>query len=246
MYEFIANGLRHGTMTYMGERIELKSSDGFKLTAYLAPAKGRQQGGIVLLQDAFGLNAPLRKLADAYAERGYDVIAPALFDRLERDLQLPYNAAGIARGSGLVTHLGFESPIRDVEAAAGRLKGRRPVALVGYAWGGSLAYLAASQVRNIACAVSYYGAEVLDLLSEKPAVPLMLHFGIRDKSITKGNVDLMRYNLPRAAVHSYPAGHGFCCTERSTYDAASATQAFEHTVSFIDRHVAGAAARAAG
>ncbi|HET6343793.1 MAG TPA: dienelactone hydrolase family protein, partial [Myxococcota bacterium] len=189
----------------MGQTIELKASDGFILTAYQAQAAGKSRGTVVLMQDAFGVNGSLTALADAYAAQGFDVLAPSLFDRVEPRLVLPYDAAGIARGSGVCTSLGWEVPLKDVEAAVARLGGRRQVALVGYAWGGSCAYLAASRLRNLSCVTAYYGGDIVKNLGTQASVPLQFHFAARDKTITRGNIDLIRHHNPGADVSIYPA-----------------------------------------
>jgi carboxymethylenebutenolidase len=228
----------------MGQTIELKASDGFVLTAYQAHAAGKSRGAVVLLQDAFGVNGSLTALADAYAAQGFDVLAPSLFDRVEPRLVLTYDAAGIARGSGVCASLGWEAPLLDVEAAVARLSSRRQVALVGYAWGGSCAYLAARQLRHLSCVAAYYGGDIVKNLGAPAMVPLQLHFALRDKTITRGNIDLIRHHNSGADVVTYAAAHGFAARDRPSFDAEAARSAFERTVEFLLRH-GGARARTA-
>lgn len=219
------------------ETIELSAADGARISAYHVRPKGRVRGGVVVVQEIFGVNAHIRRVAEGFAERGYEVIAPALFDRVERGVELAYDEDGIARGRALAQELGLEHPLRDLQASIDQVGTAGRVAVVGYCWGGTLAYLAAARLAGLAGAVAYYGGQVARFASERPRVPVLLHFGEQDKSIPKSDVTLLQLQLPELEYLLYPAGHGFNCEARASYDAASADLALDRTLGFFERNV---------
>jgi carboxymethylenebutenolidase len=223
----------------MGETIRLDTSDIQCIGAYLARATGPPKGGVVVVQEIFGVNAHLRSVADRFAAHGYTAIAPAFFDHLESGVELGYSAEDYARGRALVAELGFERALEDVASAAASIASAGRVGVVGYCWGGTVALLAA--LRLGLPAVSYYGARNLAFLGEKPRAPLQFHFGERDASIPAEAVAKHRAAFPEMEIYTYPADHAFnrdC--DPSHYDAASAALAFERTLRFFDRHLAAA------
>ena len=191
----------------MGEFTTLMARDGHEFNAWLAAPSGPARGAVVIGQEIFGVNHHIRGVADGYAAAGYVTIAPCLFDRVRR---------GIDLGASI-----------NVIRHAGR------VAVIGYCWGGSLAYLAACDLP-VACAVSYYGGQIAkDHLGKSPKRPVMYHFGARDPYIPPSDIEKIRAADPNGTFHVYPADHGFNCDERASYDAASAQLARERTLQFL-------------
>jgi carboxymethylenebutenolidase len=225
----------------MATSITLTASDGHKLGAYLATPSGTPRGGIVVVQEIFGVNRHIRGVADRFATAGYAALAPALFDRAERDFDVGYDEASIARGRAVRRLVAYDDPQRDTPAAVAELQRFGKVGLVGYCWGGNIAWLAACRLAAgsgpaIAAAVGYYGGDIANLLNEMPKAPLMLHFGERDAHIPAEAVARIRAAAPTVPVYTYPAGHGFNCDERKDYDAASADAARERTLVHFAQH----------
>ncbi|MCB9946565.1 MAG: dienelactone hydrolase family protein [Rhodospirillaceae bacterium] len=215
----------------------LVAEDGHELTAYQALPEGEPKAGLVLIQEVFGVNHHIRAVADHFAGRGFAVIAPALFDRVERGIELGYGEADLARGRELRTTIGWQGPMMDTAAAmrAFDTSGKR-VAVIGYCWGGSIAWLAATRLHP-ACTVCYYGGQIGDFKDEAPHCPVLMHFGERDHIITPDVVQAIRQAQPSVEIHVYPAGHGFNCTERPDFHAESAHQALDRTLTFFDTHL---------
>lgn len=221
-----------------GTWIELEASDGARISAYRVRPSGRPRGGLLVVQEIFGVNSHIRSVAESYAARGYDVIAPALFDRVEKGVELGYDQEGMTKGRGLVMQLGFDKPMLDLAAAAQLLADEgMKVGLVGYCWGGSVAFLAASRVDGLSATVGYYGSTIIRFVRAQPRVPVLLHFGEQDKSIPADDVATIRKERPEVEVQVYPAGHGFNCVQRASYDAASAELALARTLAFFERHL---------
>ncbi|HEY2347337.1 MAG TPA: dienelactone hydrolase family protein [Xanthomonadaceae bacterium] len=217
----------------MGERIELDTANG-RIGAWLARPGAAPRGGIVVIQEIFGVNAHIRSVADRFAALGYLTLAPALFDPVEAGVELGYDAAGIARGRELVGALGFERALDGVDAAAKRLRdfdAHQAITTIGYCWGGSVAFLA--NTRLGLQAVSYYGARSMPFIHERARSALLFHFGQRDGSITAADIEATRVAQPQARVCVWPAGHGFNCDLRADYDADSAARALAVTLDFI-------------
>jgi carboxymethylenebutenolidase len=220
----------------MGEHTKLTASDGHTLGAYVARPAGAPRGGVVVIQEIFGVNGHIQAVADGYADAGYLAVAPALFDRREPGVELGYEADDIARGRDLAFPMGWENPILDIGAAVEAAAQGGKVGVVGYCWGGSLAYLSASRLP-VACAVGYYGGQITKILdadpTAKPNVPCLLHFGEHDAGIPMDMVDAVRAANPDIPVHMYNAGHGFNCDHRGSFDEASAKVALERTLAFF-------------
>ncbi|NKC16227.1 MAG: dienelactone hydrolase family protein [Gammaproteobacteria bacterium] len=224
----------------MGQFIELNASDGHICNAYRAEPASAPKGGVVVIQEIFGVNGHIREVADGYALEGYLAIAPALFDRSKKDVQLGYNPDDIAIGRDMAFPMGWDAPILDIGAAVEAARQGGKVATVGYCWGGSLAYLCACKL-DIGCAVGYYGGQITKILdtdpSAKPKVPTMLHFGERDAGIPMDMVERVRQENPTIPIHMYDAEHGFNCDHRGSYDAAAAKVALERTLAFFATHL---------
>jgi carboxymethylenebutenolidase len=213
----------------------LIASDGHELDAYEVHPDGAS-ASIVIVQEIFGVNAHIRSVVDRYASCGYRAIAPALFDRGERGVELDYDDAGRARGIELVMPIAFDAAMLDVAAAVEHVSETGPVAVIGYCFGGSVAWIAACDLP-IAAAVGYYGGQIHGLIDRRPKVPTMLHFGELDHGIPLDQVSAIAQAHPDVPVHVYEgADHGFNCDARATHDARSAAIALGRTLEFLADH----------
>ncbi|MCH8036932.1 MAG: dienelactone hydrolase family protein [Proteobacteria bacterium] len=186
----------------MGENIRLTAADGFELGAYRARPDGAAKGGVVVVQEIFGVNVHIRAVCDRYAEAGYLAVAPAIYDRIEPDVQTGYEPDDIARGRDIRAKADMTKVLADVAAAADAAAEGGKVGIVGYCWGGLIVYLAACRLGDkLACASGYYGGGIVSYLDEKPAVPLMLHFGSLDASIPLSDAEQIDKAYPEVAVH---------------------------------------------
>lgn len=221
----------------MAETIEIEASDGHKLSAYRARPEDRRRGGVVVIQEVFGVNAHIRDVCERFAAAGYEALAPALFDRQQRGVELDYDEAGIAEGRERVAKLGWELPLLDVEAARRRLAADGGVGVVGYCWGGSVTYLAACRLPFQAASV-YYGRHIVELLAERPACPTIMHFGAEDPLIPLTAVEQIRAANPGLPIWIYEgAGHGFNCDRRADYREAAAALAWTRTLALFAEHL---------
>src|SRR5919202_3395342 len=220
----------------MGETIRLRAADGFELSAYRAAPSGTPRGGLVVIQEIFGVNGHIRRVADGYAADGFVAIAPALFDRIEPGLELGYGQDDIERGRGLKARAPTDAALRDISAARDAAAAGK-VGVVGYCWGGYLSWLSATRLDGFAAAVSYYGGGIGSVAGETPRCPVLLHFGEKDHAIPLSEVDTVRKAHPELEIHLYPAGHGFNCDERGSYDPESARLARERSLAFLRRHI---------
>ncbi len=218
----------------MGKNIELKASDGHTFAAYRADPPGAPRGGIVVIQEIFGVTRHIRAVVDQYAAAGYVAVAPALFDRVEKGVDVPYT--NMQRALKYMNAMDNDKVMLDVEGAVENVTFPGKVGVVGYCWGGTLAYLAAARLK-INAAVAYYGGGVNKYAGERPRAPVMFHFGEKDGHIPLSAVDEIKAAYPQGIYHMYPAGHGFNCTDRDSFDPASAKLAFERTLEFFHLHV---------
>jgi carboxymethylenebutenolidase len=220
----------------MGDWIKLTASDGFALDAYEAKPTRKPRGGIVLIQEIFGVNAHIRKVADDYAREGYHVISPAIFDRAESHVDLDYQKQSVDKGIAPRARIPAEQTLLDVAAAIAALTGDGKVAIVGYCYGGSLAWLGATRLPGLAAAVGYYGGMVAKHLDEKPRCPVMLHFGEKDTGIPMSDVAKIRAatDPARVEVFTYPsAGHAFNREGNQAYEAESAKLALSRSLGLL-------------
>jgi carboxymethylenebutenolidase len=218
----------------MGHKIELTASDGHRLSAYRADPAGKPRGGIVVIQEIFGVTRHIREVADQYAAAGYVVVAPALFDRVERDVDIAYT--DMQKAVGYMKAMSTDKVMLDLEAAVERVRAAGKVGVVGYCWGGMLSFVAAARLK-IDAAVAYYGGGIHQHLAEKPRVPVMFHFGEKDTHIPLPAVEEIKAANPQGIYHLYPAEHGFNCTDRASFEPASAKLAFERSVEFFRMNV---------
>ena len=220
----------------MGGVLRISGSGMHCISAYQALPPGKPKGGVVVVQEIFGVNAHIRDIVDGFADQGYAAIAPAFFDHVESDVELAYDAAGVARGRSLVAELDIDEVVADVGSAADAIRSAGRIGVVGYCWGGTVAMLAASRLELPA--VSYYGARNVGWLHEVFKAPLQFHFGANDASIPAMAIERHRECVPDAEVHVYPAGHGFNCDRRHDFDTESAALARQRTLAFFERHLA--------
>ena len=222
----------------MGQMIELKTKDRQTISAYRAEPQGKPRGGLVVIQEIWGVNSHIRNVADGYAADGYLAIAPALFDRVERGVVMDeYNPETMQKGFGFMQKVDTDNALLDVRAAVEAASAAGKVGVVGFCFGGKVAWLAASRLEGIAASVPYYGGGIPDLASEQPKCPVMLHFGERDQHIPVASVEQFKKAHPELPVHIYQADHGFNCDQRGSYDAAAAKLARERTLAFLRQHV---------
>lgn len=217
----------------MGEFTTLMARDGHEFNAWLAPAQGGARGAVVLCQEIFGVNHHIRGVADGFAAAGYLTIAPCLYDRIRRGIELGYTEKDTQEGRGYRLQIPKEKTLLDLGASLNVVKHAGRVAVIGYCWGGTLAYLAASQLP-IGCAVSYYGGQIAkEHLDKPPKRPVLYHFGEKDPYIPPADIEKIRAADPNGVFHTYPADHGFNCDERASYEPASAQLARERTLTFL-------------
>jgi len=221
----------------MGTMLELTAADGFKLSAYRADPAGTARGAVVVAQEIFGVNSHIRSVCDGFAADGYVAIAPALFDRIQPNVDLGYSDADIGAGRELKGKAGIDNALRDVEAARTAVAGAGKVGIVGYCWGGYVAWMAASRLPGFACAVPYYGGGMIEAAAEQPKCPVMMHFGNHDPVLPLEGVERLRAAHPAQQVFVYEAGHGFNCDQRGSYNAAAAAKARERTLEFFRKHI---------
>ena len=214
---------------------ELVAADGHRFDTYEQRPEAAR-ASIVIAQEIFGVNPHIRDVVDRYAALGFHAIAPALFDRAQRGVELDYDGDGVAQGLALRGELDWDDSMLDVAATVEHAAGTGPVAVMGYCYGGSIAWLSASSVP-VAAAVGYYGGQVHQFIDRAPVAPTMLHFGELDGGIPLSDVQAVAAAHPDVIVHTYPeADHGFNCDTRASYHEASAALALERTLDFLASH----------
>ncbi len=222
----------------MGEDIRLTASDGFVCDAYVARPHGLPKGGIVVVQEIFGVNPHIRSVADRYAAEGYLAVAPALFDRAEPGFQSGYSPEDMPRAYAMIGKVSSALALLDIAAAVDFAAEAGKVGVVGFCWGGTLAWSAAAGLPGLSAAVGYYGGGVLGLTDLQPNCPTMLHFGAKDTHIPVDKVQVFAASRPDLPIFIYDAGHGFNCDARASYDADAATLAQERSSAHFAKHLA--------
>lgn len=218
--------------------IELTAADGHRFAAWLTQPAGRPRGALVVVQEIFGVNGHIRSVADGWAADGYVAIAPALFDRVERGVELGYGEADIARGFALKNACGSDRPLADLAAALAHVGYAGKVGVLGFCWGGLLAWLAACTQDGWAASVPYYGGGIPQHAGLVPRCPVLAHFGALDQHIPLPSVQAWQARQPSVEVHVYDgAGHGFNCGQRASHHPASAQLARARSLAFLRRHV---------
>ncbi|TFY97772.1 dienelactone hydrolase family protein [Ramlibacter rhizophilus] len=226
----------------MGDFTDLQAADGHRFAAYVARPAGTPRGGIVVLQEIFGVNSHIRSVADGFAAEGYLAVAPSTFSRVQPNVDLGYGEqdrnAGFALKSA-VDALPAAGVMQDIEAAIAHAAQAGKVGIVGYCWGGLLSWRAAGSAPGLAAAVCYYGGGMTspEEAGRQPRVPVMAHFGEKDHYIPLDTVEAFRRAQPDVEVHVYPADHGFNCDQRGSHDAQAAQLARTRTLEFFARHL---------
>ena len=222
----------------MGETIALTSArDGFTFAAYHAPVPDARRGGLVLVQEIFGVTDHIRQLADGFAEDGYETIAPSFYDRRQPGFEAGYDADGVATGRRLSEETTWDEVEGDLNAAIAALAG--PVFVTGFCWGGTAAWLAACRCDGVSAASGYYGRRIPELVEETPRCPIILHFGRHDPTIPPAVVDAIADRHPNIPVHVYDAGHGFVSDRRADFNPEAARLARLRTLQVFARNGGG-------
>jgi carboxymethylenebutenolidase len=222
----------------MGEQRQLRAIDGFTFGAYEARPEGTAKGAILVVQEIFGVNNHIREVCDGYAQAGYVALAPQIFDRVERDVELGYDDAGMTAGVGIARgKLDIADTLKDLQASIEDLSRHGKVGVVGYCFGGLLTWLAACDLDGVACASSYYGGGVVGEIERSARCPVIMHFGELDAHIPMSDVARIDAALPDVTVYSYNADHGFNCDHRESFNAEAAAQAKERSLAFFAEHL---------
>ena len=222
----------------MGKFIELKASDGHNFAAYLAEPSGKARGGIVVIPEIFGVNSHIKAMADGYAADGYRAVSPAMFDRAQRNYDTGYSQPEIEAGVAIMQKLDWKQSMLDVQAAIAAAARGGKVGIVGYCYGGTVAWMAAARAGGLACSVPYYGGGMHGLIGEQPKIPVMCNFGEQDQSPTLAQAKEIVAAYPEISAHFYAgAGHGFNCDQRGSWNADAAKLARSRTLEFFRKHV---------
>ncbi len=225
----------------MGNFIVLEAEDGHSFDAYRVAPAGTAKAGLLVIQEIFGVNGHIQSVCDAYAADGYLAIAPAIFDRKRRKVELGYTAETVAEGRALKDEVGWDDPVPDMQAGLGALRADlgagTKVGVVGFCWGGTLAWLAACRLETD-CAVGYYGGQIGQFIDEQPRSSTMLHFGTEDAGIPLDSVEAIRAAHADVEIHIYEgAGHGFACDQRADYHPAATALARERSMAHFAKHL---------
>lgn len=218
----------------MGEMIQIEMSDGFTMPVYQAVPMGERKGGLVLIQEIFGVTDHIREMCDEFAGEGYEVLSPSLFDREEPGFQCDYSTPQYNRAIELARKLhDFEQSVADAETCIQWLSGKGgPVFITGYCYGGSVSWRCAQLSERLAACSSYYGGHVpTKFADEAPKCATIAHFGRFDEGIPMDGVEaLIAKAHPTAQIFVYDAKHGFNSDRRKDYHEPSADLARERTL----------------
>ena len=223
----------------MSEHVKLTASDGHELDAYVARPEGEPIAALVVIQEIFGVNQYIREAADGYAKDGFLVIAPALFDRFERGVDLGYKGADSEKAMSFARRLDVDAMQKDTAAAIAwaRQQSAGKTGILGYCLGGSIAWLAAAHL-DVEAAVGYYGGMIAKFADLQPKCPIILHFGSRDAHISAADRERIAVAHPEIPIYVYDAGHGFSNHLRDGYDEPSATVARQRSLEFLKKNLA--------
>lgn len=221
-------------MAVRGQMIRMKMSDGAEIGVYHVEPTGERRGGLVLIQEIFGVTEHIREQCDLFADQGYEVLAPALYDREVPGFEASYSEEDIQRAIQVARQLhDFEVSLKDAQTCIDALKGKGPVFMTGYCYGGSVTWAMAARSGDLAAASGYYGGMIPTMANLEPKCPTILHFGAHDHGIPMGGVQRVAEMHPEVAVHVYDAGHGFQSDRRTDYHEPSATLARERTLALF-------------
>jgi carboxymethylenebutenolidase len=220
----------------MPETITLTAAhDGFTFTALHAQPEGARKGGVIVIQEIFGLDTYVQDDVARWAARGFEVVVPSMFDRGEKGFTALHDEAGFARGKELALANGPDNAMGDIQACIDFLKDRGPVFVVGYCYGGTMAWLAAARLDGLSAASSYYGGQVAGMAKFDLKAPVIVHLGAKDPHIPAEEVKAAIWTAhPEVPVHVYEnSGHGFNNDGRPDSDLADAQLARQRTVAFF-------------
>lgn len=223
---------------------QLVAEDGHTLNAYVSEPSEPPIGAVVILQEIFGVNAYVRSVADSYAKEGFLAVAPALFDRVERGVELKYEGADRTKAVELMQKLNPKTALLDIASAFLEAKATdRGVGVVGFCYGGFLSWLTATRGEEFAvrpdCCVGLYPGGIGSVATENPSCPVMLHFGADDTHIGPEQIQAVRSAHPEVEIFVYDgAEHGFCCDARSAFNPGAASLARQRTLAFLKTHIA--------
>ena len=222
----------------MSEHVKLEANDGHNVDVYVAHPEGEPLAGLVVVQEIFGVNRHIRSVTDGYAKEGFLAVAPALFDRCERGVELTYEGEDMQKARSLISRLNMDDALKDTAAALEyvRRQTEKKFGVIGYCFGGTIAWLAAARLA-VNAAVGYYGGQIAKFADEHPKAPIILHFGKLDQHIPKESVDAVQTANPEVPVFWYDAGHGFNCNDRASYNADTAKLAKERSLEFLKKHL---------
>jgi carboxymethylenebutenolidase len=222
----------------LGKHVSLSAADQHKLGGYRADPPGKAIGGLVVVQEIFGVNHHIRAVSDRLAGEGYLAVAPAVFDRFVRDFESGYTPDEIAHARSYLGNLNWDAMMADIGAALGDIGKGGPLGVIGFCMGGSAAFLAATRLSGLAASVCYYGGQIAKFADEKPKCPVQMHFGDKDAGIPLSDVESIRKKQPQAEIHVYPgAQHGFHCDERASFHKASADLAWSRSMEFLKKNM---------
>jgi|SRR5215218_2720390 carboxymethylenebutenolidase len=223
---------------HLGKHFTLTAADQHQFGAYRADPQGTPKGAIVVIQEIFGVNQHIRAVCDSFAKEGYVAVAPALFDRTQRDYQSGYSPEEIEKSRKFIANPDWDAMLRDTAAAIADVRSVGPVGIVGFCMGGSIAFLSAVRLDGLSASVCYYGGRIAAFADEKPRCPTQMHFGETDASIPMSDVEAIKKKRPDCEIYVYPgAGHGFHCDERGSFHGPSAKLAWERTTAFLSKHM---------
>ncbi len=220
-----------------GQFVHVTAADGHALRTYVSEPAGPARGAVLVFQEIFGVNHHIRSVTERIAAEGYRGLAPDLFARGGRDIELGYEAADGAEGRRIRMAIPLEATMADIAATLALARQTGPVAVMGFCWGGSLAYLSACRLAGLSAAIGYYGGMIGDHIDEKPQCPIELHFGRNDPHIALTGVARIQQAYPTMPIHLYEAGHGFHCDERKDFHPPSAALAWQRSMTFLNKHM---------
>lgn len=224
-------------MAVRGRMIRMRMSDGAEIGVYHVEPKGERRGGLVLIQEIFGVTEHIREQCDLFADEGYEVLAPALYDREVPGFEASYSEEDVQRAIQVARQLhDFEVSLKDAQTCIDVLKAKGPVFMTGYCYGGSVTWAMAARSGDLAAASGYYGGMIPTMANLEPKCPTILHFGAYDHGIPMGGVQRVAELHPEVAVHVYDAGHGFQSDRRTDYHEPSARLARERTLALFRTH----------
>lgn len=220
----------------MGTKVTLTAADGFRLSAYRADPAGPVRGGVVIIQEIFGVNHHIRSICDRLADAGYRAMAPQVFDRIEPNFESGYTQPEMTHARELMGKIDWAKMVLDASAAVDALKREGPVAILGFCMGGSVAFLASTRLGGLAAAICFYGGRIVRDADSKPKCPVQMHFGEEDAHISMSDVETIRQKRPECEIHIYPgAGHAFSNEDRSSYELRSAKISWQRSLALLSR-----------